>query len=67
MLSAMNKVATIKKRAADLAASGKCQVVNDVLFWLKIEGFPQDLIDAPALRVGLLEIVEKAKTNARRT
>ena len=53
---------TARERALELAASGKCQTVSDVMFWLRVEGYPQSQIEHPSVRSNLIAHIYKART-----
>ena len=37
---------TVRERALELAISGKCQTVSDVLFWLRVRAIPGQRLNA---------------------
>ena len=51
---------TALERAFDLASSGKCLSVMDILLSLRAEGYSVDQLQGPALRHQLKELIEKA-------
>ena len=60
----MTVAKTVRERAVELASSGKCQTVNDVLFWLRVEGFTQDQVEQ-VFRSPLMEIIDRARARSK--
>ena len=52
---------TALERAFDLASSGKCLSVMDIILSLRTEGYSVEQLEGPALRKQLIELIEKAK------
>ncbi|MDP8997420.1 MAG: hypothetical protein M3O03_10545 [Pseudomonadota bacterium] len=52
---------TVLERAFDLARSGICLNVRDLINRLKIEGYTIEQIQGPSLNKQLKELIERAK------
>jgi hypothetical protein len=61
MIVAMDTDKTAMERAFDLARSGTCVNVRDIVRHLNAEGYIGAQIEGPSLRKQLKELVEKAK------
>ena len=61
MLSSMINNKTVLERAFDLARSGKCLNVSDLINRLKSEGYTLEQIEGPSLYKQLKELIERAK------
>ena len=51
---------TTIERAFDLAGSGTCLTLNDIVSHLKSEGYAMGQIEGPSLNKQLRELIEKA-------
>lgn len=51
---------TTIERAFDLAGSGTCLTVNDIVSQLKLEGYAKGQIEGRSLNKQLRELIEKA-------
>ena len=52
---------TALEKAFELARSGKCLTVTDLLQRLKLEGYDESQIVGPALRKQLLQIIKEPR------
>lgn len=57
----MDPSRTALERAFDLARSGTCLYVKDIVWQLKSEGYSPRQIQGPSLKKQLQELIEKAK------
>jgi hypothetical protein len=58
----MNTDKTALERAFDIARSGRCMGVDDLIRRLKHEGYESRQIEGPHLRKQLVRLIEEAKS-----
>lgn len=64
MLTAMDPNKSPIERAFEIARAGVCRTVDDVRNQLRAEGYNQRQLEGPALGKQIMDIINKARTDA---
>ena len=61
MFSGMDTNKTALERAFDLARSGSCLHVSDIINHLKSEGYSIEQVEGPSLKTQLKDLIKRSK------